>query len=124
MLWDSIQESRAASRRKSSRATTGSKRSRRRGISSHRAVWSTLCMPGSPRGAPLCAASSRLFQARNPEFALAPHGLPSDAGPFRRPQVRHKFGEIAFVFGFSDESADRVRLARAAAAARADDLVD
>ena len=51
------------------------------------------------------------------DFALAPDGLAADSGPAAGFEVRQELGKVALVFGDADESADRVALAGAAAAA-------
>src|SRR5690349_9033078 len=58
------------------------------------------------------------------DFAFAPDGLPAHSGPGGGPEVGDEFGQIALVFRNSDEAADGVRLAGAAAAADAGQLLD
>jgi hypothetical protein len=58
-----------------------------------------------------------VFSSRREYFnlPLPPHRLPPHPRPLCHPQIRQELRQIAFIFGFSNESADRVDLMSPAA---------
>lgn len=69
-------------------------------------------------------SQNRPSQLLHHQLSLAPHRLAADSGPLRGAEIRNKFRQITFVLGFPGESADRMSLPRAGAAARHIDVPD
>jgi hypothetical protein len=58
------------------------------------------------------------------ELALAPNGLSAHAGPAGGFEIGDELGEVAFIFGFASETAERMGLTGTAAAALCRDLLE